>query len=95
MILIAIALMRLAIWWYATERQHVLVAPLDARSRRLGFIIGAAPAGLYLIAIVIAHTAPRVSLTIYVAALAVFVISVTLSRSAVTLGPDERDGSRA
>jgi uncharacterized membrane protein len=95
MILIAIALARLAIWWYATERPHVLVAPLDARSRRLGFIIGAAPVGLYLIAIVIAHMAPRVSLTIYAAALAVFVISMSRSRSAVTIGRDDWDGSRA
>ena len=51
--------------------------------------------GILLIAIVIAHTTPRVSLTIYATAPVVFVISMTLSRSAVTLGPDERDGSRA
>jgi hypothetical protein len=69
----------------------MLVAPLDARSRR-GFIIGAAPVGLYLIVVVIAHTALRVSLTIYAAALAVFVISMALSRSGRTSGmARERD----
>ena len=74
-LLVAISLTRMVIWWYATGH-YLLVAPVSARFRREEVVIVAAPAVINALAVVIAVEAPAVSLVIYAA-----VPSSTSSRS--------------
>lgn len=65
MVLVAIVLTRLAIWWYATGNATLLYAPVDRRSRQSAAAIVIARGVAYLIAILIASRAPVASLAIY------------------------------
>ena len=58
-LLLAIALTRLWVWLYATGRPHLMFEPIDPRSRRLGMLVAAVPAALYLVALLIADGARR------------------------------------
>lgn len=79
-LLVAIALARLAIWWYATRRPQLLFAPVDSRARRLGIAAAAVPALVYAIAIAIAPTTPTTSLVIYGLAPVGYFIGVAITR---------------
>ena len=65
-LLLLIALTRLAVWLYATNRPHLVFEPIDRRTKTVGVLIVAVPAALYLLAILIAKPAPEASLVIYV-----------------------------
>ena len=65
MILSAIAVMRTAIWLYATHRPQLLWKRLDQRQRRAGLALTVTPGLIFLLAVLIAATAPGVSLLIY------------------------------
>lgn len=65
MVLLAIVLTRLAIWWYATGCAYLLYAPVDRRSRQSAAAIVIARGAAYLFAILIASRAPVASLAIY------------------------------
>jgi uncharacterized membrane protein len=90
-LLFAIALTRLVIWWYATGRSHLLVVPVSARFRREGVVIVAAPAVINALAVVIAADHPAVSLVIYAAVPVLYFVAVTLARSAAPPGSAEQD----
>ena len=79
-LLVAISLTRLATWWYATARPHLLFTPLDARTRWFGIAAAAVPALVYALAIVIADRAPIASLVIYAAVPVIYFITITLAR---------------
>lgn len=80
-ILVAIAVTRLAIWVYATRRPYLLFAPIDTRSRWMGVIVVIVPGIAYLIAIALAESAPSWSLAIYALAPIAYFVSITVARS--------------
>jgi uncharacterized membrane protein len=90
-ILVLIAVTRLVIWWYATGRSHLLVTPVDERSRWAGLLAVAVPAAIYLFAILIAESAPRASLVIYAAVPILYFIAITLARSTAPPEAPERE----
>lgn len=88
-LLLLIAVTRLAVWLYATNRQHLLYEPVDRRSKTVGILLVAIPAALYLLAIGLADPVPGASLAIYVAAPVLYFVAVFVSRS--TAPPGEAD----
>jgi uncharacterized membrane protein len=64
-LLIAIAISRLAIWIYATGRSHILVVPIDRRTRQIGVGLEVVQIVVNGIAILLAASRPTISLTIY------------------------------
>ena len=54
-LLLAIALMRLVIWLYATSRPHLLFEPVGRELRRSGVLLVIVPISLYIAAIVLAQ----------------------------------------
>jgi uncharacterized membrane protein len=90
-LLVAIEVTRLAIWWYATGRSYLLVAPVSERFRRAGVIIAAGPAFAYALAFVLASDAPTASLLIYGIVPILYFIAITLARSSAPLGSAEQD----
>jgi uncharacterized membrane protein len=64
-ILVATVVTRLAVWLYATSRTHMLIAPVDARSRWAGVVLVALPGAAYLIAFLVAEPAPTLAIWIY------------------------------
>ena len=58
LILVATVVTRLAVWLYATRRTHILIAPVDARSRRGGVFLVALPGLGYLLGMLVAESAP-------------------------------------
>jgi uncharacterized membrane protein len=67
-LLLAIALLRLWIWLYATNRPHLLFEPVDDGLRRAGVLLVTVPITLYVVAIMVAHLGPvgaGISLAIY------------------------------
>jgi hypothetical protein len=80
-LLVAIAVMRVVIWWYATSRPHLLWQRLDDHQRRAGLALAAFPALIYLLAILVAAAAPTVSLLIYAGAPVLYFLSITVLRS--------------
>jgi TMEM175 potassium channel family protein len=81
LVLVAIAVMRVAIWLYGTSRPHLLWQRLDDRRRRAGLALAALPGLVYLLAIVVAGAAPSVSLLIYAGAPVLYFVSITVLRS--------------
>jgi uncharacterized membrane protein len=90
-LLLAIAITRLLIWLYATNRPHLLHEPIDRRSRTLGVLVVAVPAALYVLAILLADSAPRASLWIYAGAPILYFVALILSRAQAPPGAAERD----
>ena len=65
LVLMAIGIMRLVIWLYATNRPAALLwQQLDARQRRAGLALGVFPVLAYLLAFLVARSAPGLSLLI-------------------------------
>src|SRR5262245_56353631 len=81
LLLILIALMRVIIWLYATNRPHLLWVRPDARQRRAGLALNLYPGLVYLLAFLVARTAPGLSLVIYAALPLLYFLSITLLRS--------------
>jgi TMEM175 potassium channel family protein len=79
-LLLAIALTRLVIWLYATNRPQLLFEPIDRRSRRVGVLTVVVPAGLCVVAILLAGTAPTVSLSIYAGVPLLYFVVLFLTR---------------
>ena len=82
----AIALTRVWMFWYGTGRPHLLYEPIDRRSRVLGVVIVAVPALVYLAAIVLAGSAPRVSLWIYGVVPLIYLVGAWRARKAAPPG---------
>jgi len=85
-LLVAITATRLLIWLYATRRPHLLFDPVDAWTQRAGTAIVVIPGLVYAVAILLADTAPSVSLAIYALALVVYFIASIFVRR---LAPSE------
>ena len=80
LVLVGIALMRVVIWLYATNRQHLLWQRLDDRQRRAGLALAVAPGLAYLLAILVAGVAPVASLAIYAGLPLLYFLSITVLR---------------
>jgi hypothetical protein len=72
--------MRVVIWLYATNRPHLLWRPLDDRQRRAGLALNLYPGLVYLLAFLVAKTAPRLSLMIYAGLPLLYFLSITVLR---------------
>jgi uncharacterized membrane protein len=81
LLLVAIAAMRVVIWLYATNRPQLLWQRLDARQRRTGLVLGLFPGLAYLLAFLVARSAPGVSLLIYAGLPLLYFLSITVLRS--------------
>ena len=81
LILVAIAIMRLVIWLYATNRPHLLWQRLDDRQRRAGLALSVFPGLVYLLAILVAVVAPGLSLAMYAGLPVLYFLSITVLRS--------------
>jgi len=90
-LLVAVAVTRFWIWVYATGRPHLLVVPIDPRSRRLGIAVALGPGATYALAVVIAPSSPTASLLIYGGVPVVYFIAITIARSSAPAGAAERD----
>ena len=80
LLLVLIAFMRVVIWLYATNRPHLLWQRLDARQRRAGLAINLYPGLIYLVAFLVARSAPGLSLMIYGAMPLLYFLSITVLR---------------
>ena len=80
LILVAIAIMRLVIWLYATNRPQLLWARLDDRQRRAGLALNLSLGLVYLLAFLVARGAPGVSLAIYAAMPVLYFLGITVLR---------------
>jgi uncharacterized membrane protein len=80
LLLVAIAVMRVVIWLYATNRPHLLWRPLDDRQRRAGLAINLYPGLVYLLAFLLARSAPTLSLLIYAGLPLLYFASITVLR---------------
>jgi uncharacterized membrane protein len=89
--LMAIALTRLSMYWYGTGRPHLLYESIDRRARMLGAVFVAVPALVYLVAVLVAGAAPRVSLWIYALVPVLYVIGAWRARKAAPPGWDESE----
>ena len=58
LVLVAIAVMRVVIWLYATNRPHLLWQRLDDRQRRAGLALNLFPGLVYLLAFLVARPTP-------------------------------------
>lgn len=90
-LLVLIALTRLSVWLYATNRPHLLFDRVTPRIKRVGVLIVVVPAVLYLIAIFVASAAPTVSLAIYAGVPVLYFIAVFIDRSTAPPGSEEDD----
>jgi len=80
LLLVLIAVMRVVIWLYATNRRHLLWQPLDDRLRRAGLAINLYPGLAYLLAFLLARSAPGLSLMIYAGVPLLYFLSITVLR---------------
>ena len=85
------ALTRLIVWLYATNRPHLLYEPIARRTKTVGVLLVAVPAALYLLAILIAESAPVASLVIYVGTIVLYFIAFFVDRSLAPPGAVEDD----
>lgn len=80
-ILVATVVTRLAIWLYATRRTHILVAPVDQRSRRAGVVLVTLPGVGYLIAWFVAESAPTLAIVIYALVPVLYFVTISILRT--------------
>jgi uncharacterized membrane protein len=91
LLLVAIALTRLSIWLYATNRPHLLVGPLDAQSHRVGITVAVVPGVAYGAGILLAEVSPPASLLIYAGVPLVYFAIITVARTTGAFGSAERN----
>jgi uncharacterized membrane protein len=91
LVLVVIAVMRVVIWLYATNRPHLLWRRLDDRQRRAGLVVGVLPGLVYLLALLVARSAPVVSLLIYAGLPVLYFLSITVLRSGRKRGEEYAD----
>jgi uncharacterized membrane protein len=90
-VLIAVSLARVGLYRYVGTRPALLWQPATPRSLRMGLAVSAAPIGLYLLAMVLADSAPTVSLIVYFAVPAAYFVLITVLRNRAATA-DDADG---
>jgi len=79
-VLIAVSLMRIALYWYLSRRPKLLWEPISVRERRLGIALACAPMVFYAVAMIVADAAHQLSLIIYLSVPALYFVMVTILR---------------
>ncbi|MEM8618668.1 MAG: TMEM175 family protein [Actinomycetota bacterium] len=87
-VLIAVSLTKLLLYWYVHHRPYLLLAPASRRSLRIGALISAAPIVLYIAAIAVADIAHEVSLVLFLAVPGSYFLLVTLLRERPSTAAD-------
>jgi uncharacterized membrane protein len=80
LVVVAIAVMRVIIWLYVTNRPHLLWRPLDGRQRRAGLTVNLFPGLVYLLATLVAPIAPGLSLVGFGGVPVLYFLSITVLR---------------
>jgi uncharacterized membrane protein len=91
LLLVLIAITRVAIWLYATGQSHLLYDPPDPKFRRAGVTVVLAPTFAYVVAIAIASVLPHASLVIYGLVPLAYFFGITFARSGAPPGSAEKD----
>src|SRR4051812_6541997 len=78
---VGLALTRLMIWLYATNRPHLLYEPVDPRSRRMGVVIVLVPLAMYISAMALASVSPKISILVYGAVPVLYFVSAMVIRT--------------
>jgi Sec-independent protein secretion pathway component TatC len=73
------------------NRPDLLYEPVDRRTKTVGVWLVAVPAALYVLAILIAGSAPVASLLIYVGAIVLYFIAIFVDRVTAPPGAVEND----
>ena len=81
LILVGTVVTRLATWLYATRRSHILVTPVDRRSRLGGVVLVAIPGVAYLLGFVVAEPAPTLAIWIYALVPVLYFATIWILRS--------------
>jgi len=79
-VLIAVSLTRILLYWYVSRRPQLLWEPLEQHSMRLGLFLSAAPIVLYLVAMLVAVVAPRLSLFLFLIVPGSYFVLITVLR---------------
>ena len=90
LLLLLISLTRLIVWLYGTNWPHSLFESIDRRSRRVVLLV-LVPAGFWLLAILIADSAPTASLAIYAGVPILYFVSLVLTRTKAPPGAPAED----
>jgi uncharacterized membrane protein len=89
-LVVVLALTRLAIWMYATKRPHLLFEPVDPRSRRTGIVIVVVPLAIYVAAILLAGVAHgKISVALYAAVPVLYFVAALVIKQTAPLGTAE------
>jgi uncharacterized membrane protein len=91
LLLVLIALTRLGVWLYATNRPHLLFERISRRTRTVGALIAAVPAALYTLGVLISQGASAASLAIYAGVPVLYFIGLFVERSTAPPGSTEDD----
>jgi uncharacterized membrane protein len=91
LLLVLIALMRLALWYYIGTRRHLLIEHVPPRALWTGASSQLVLILVFIIAILCAVVAPRLSLGIYAGVPLLYFIGITFVRRSAPKGSPERD----
>jgi uncharacterized membrane protein len=91
LLLILIALMRLVLWFYIGTHPHLLIEQVPPRALRTAAFTQLALILIFLIAMLVAGIAPRLSLGIYAGVPILYFTGITLIRRSAPKGSLERD----
>ncbi len=75
-VLIATAVMRLLLYAYLMRRPGLLWETPTPKARRLGALLAVAPVAVYVVAMILAEVAPRISLLLYLAMPSLYLLLV-------------------
>ena len=79
-ILIVTALARLGLYAYVMRRPELLYSPPTVRHRQVGGLLAAAPIAVYVVAMVVAHAAPTLSLVLYLLVPSLYLLLIAILR---------------
>jgi uncharacterized membrane protein len=80
LLLLAIAVLRVCVWLYATGRTNLLWQPPDERIRRAGLGVTMTPGVIVIVALAFTFLAPLASLLIYAGLPVLYFLSITVLR---------------
>jgi len=80
-VLVALTLMRLLLYWYLFRHPGLLWEPASHRARRFALLISGVPLVVYAIAMLVASSVPWLSLALYAALPLLYFVFVTFLRT--------------
>ncbi|MGI9624216.1 MAG: TMEM175 family protein [Acidimicrobiales bacterium] len=92
-VLIAVSLMRIALYWYMSGRPQLLWEPISPRERRMGIMLSCVPMAFYVVAMLVADAAHQLSLVLYLSVPVFYFVMVTILRDRSSTAADADDFS--